>query len=171
MQSSLFDDVYVLTYLFEGSTLDYYFQLFGLKSKMSSVQKSKDRYTITEYSHDADLAFRKQFRKLVHLCDKSSLNRRRMLSKTWFSNAKQNIKLSCFYRQTFLISQHPVASFRLSFLCKVSCCLHKRKKTDTHQLSLQMTDSAYRFTSQYHERGKLNTCRINNKSKCELSIR
>lgn len=85
---SLFDNVFVLTYIFNGSTLDYYFQLFGLKYEMSSVQKSEDGYTIAEYSHDADLAFRKQFGELVHLCDKSSLNRRRMLSKTWFGNAK-----------------------------------------------------------------------------------
>ena len=90
----LYNDVYVLTYLFDGSPLQYYFQLFGLEYELASVTRDNNgKYKITEYTSDADIEFRNKFVNLVTICDKQSLHRKRTLSKSWYSNAdKQDLK-------------------------------------------------------------------------------
>ncbi len=85
----LFDRVYVLTYMFSGSTLKYYFQLFGLDYEIASVSENGGEYVLTEYTEEADRLFRQHFRELVTVCDSSNLNNRprRTLSKAWYQKA------------------------------------------------------------------------------------
>ena len=84
----LFERVYVLTYMFGGSLLKYYFQLFGLDYEIASVSGNGDGYMLTEYTDEADRLFRQQFRKLVTVCDSPNLNNRpRTLSKEWYKKA------------------------------------------------------------------------------------
>lgn len=84
----LFDRVYVLTYMFGGNTLKYYFQLFGLDYEMVSVSVGSDGYMLTEYTEEADRLFRQRFRELVTICDKPKLNNRsRKLTKYWYQRA------------------------------------------------------------------------------------
>lgn len=84
----LFDRVYVLTYMFGGSTLKYYFQLFGLDYKLASVSRNGDGYVLTEYTEEADRLFRQQFRELVTICNNPNLNNKpRKLTKHWYERA------------------------------------------------------------------------------------
>lgn len=84
----LFKRVYVLTYMFGGNTLKYYFQLFGLDYEVSSVSKNGDGYVLAEYTEEADRLFRRQFRELVTICDNPNLNNRpRKLTKYWYERA------------------------------------------------------------------------------------
>lgn len=85
----LFERVYVLTYMFGGSTLKYYFQLFGLDYEIASVSKDSSGYVLTEYTEEADRFFRQQFRNLVTVCNSPNLNNRpkRKLSKSWYEKA------------------------------------------------------------------------------------
>lgn len=84
----LFKQVYILTYMFDGNILKYYFQLFGLDYELASVNKKNDRYSLTEFSEEADLNFRQLFQRLVEVYDGSNLNnRQRTLSKAWYQKA------------------------------------------------------------------------------------
>lgn len=87
---SLFESVYVLTYMFEGSVLKYYFDLFGIGYEKVSLESVESAYTIIPYSADADIAFRKKCKALISVCDNEKLNPNRPLSKTWYSNADSN---------------------------------------------------------------------------------
>ena len=85
----LFEEVYVLTYMFNGSILKNYFQLFELDYEVASIVRNDGVYECTGYSGDADRIFREQFRSLVTIYDNRNLNRPdRALSKQWYQNAK-----------------------------------------------------------------------------------
>lgn len=83
----VFKKIYVLTYLFNGSTLKYYFDLFGLPCSFASVAKSDDGYTLTPFDMGIDQAFRKRCKQLVTICDSTRLNtgyKYTAFSKRWF---------------------------------------------------------------------------------------
>lgn len=86
---STFKDITVLTYLFDGSLLKYYFQIFGIDFCMASISNDG---TLTEYTEDADRRFRKQCRELIEICNSKGLNKsNRVLSKSWYmSSGKEN---------------------------------------------------------------------------------
>ena len=85
----MFNQVYVMTYLFDGNLLKYYFQLFGLDYDVASVSLCDGTYALTEYRADADSAFRHRFREQVTICDNPRMNNRdgKALSKSWFERA------------------------------------------------------------------------------------
>ena len=87
----LFERLYVLTYVLCGSTLKYYFKLFGLDYDVASVSEDDGEYCLVDFREDADQAFRKQFRELVKICDSPNLNNRsgRTLSKAWYQKATE----------------------------------------------------------------------------------
>ena len=45
----LFDNVYICTYLFDGSMMKYYFDLYGIEYETKSIDKINDRYTLVDY--------------------------------------------------------------------------------------------------------------------------
>lgn len=84
---SLFESIYVLTYMFEGSILKNYFDLFGIEYEKMSLERLESLYTIVPYSDAADIAFRKKCKGLITIEDTDSLNSNRRLSKNWYSKA------------------------------------------------------------------------------------
>lgn len=66
-----FEEVYVLTYLFEGSYLKPFFDYHGLSYEKKSVAKTDSGYELCPYVSDAPT--RKRYKKLIHI--EQSLNR------------------------------------------------------------------------------------------------
>ncbi len=60
-----FDEVFVLTYLFEGSYLKPFFDYHGLNYEKKSVVKTENGYELCPYTSDAPE--RKKYRKLIHI--------------------------------------------------------------------------------------------------------
>ncbi|GIP62686.1 hypothetical protein J32TS6_12410 [Virgibacillus pantothenticus] len=74
-----FDEVYILTYLFDGQIQRYYYDLFNVQYSYKSVDKVGDRYELTEYLplHQED---RSQLKELINIyyptkTDKTDLNK------------------------------------------------------------------------------------------------
>lgn len=83
---TMFDDVYVLTYMFQGSILKYYFDLFQIEYETASIDTETQR--LTDYSNLEDRQFREKCKKLIKICDVENLNKpNRTLSKSWFDSA------------------------------------------------------------------------------------
>lgn len=92
-----FKKIYVLTYLFDGSTLKYYFDLFGISYTLASVAKSDEGYTLTPFDMGIDQAFRKRCKQLVTICDSSRLNRgykNTDFSISWYEKNMKNPEVS-----------------------------------------------------------------------------
>lgn len=83
---TLFERVYVMTYLFDGNTIKPYFDLFGVPYNMASVEQVEGEYRLCDYDRELDRAFRRSARELITVCDSEELNyKRSLLSKTWYS--------------------------------------------------------------------------------------
>lgn len=82
-----FKNVYVMTYMFGGSQLKAYFDLFNIKYKICGLEKSQDNeYQLCEYNIESDFSFRDHCRELIKFVSESSYNGGN-LSKTWYQNA------------------------------------------------------------------------------------
>lgn len=83
---TLFDNIYVLTYMFDGSMLKYYFDLFGIKYELASI--NEETGDLTKYFDQKDRQFRQQCKELIKICDIGNLNKpKRTLSKSWFDRS------------------------------------------------------------------------------------
>lgn len=83
---TLFENVFVLTYMFGGSMLKYYLDLFHIEYELVSI--SDETHSLTKYSDIKDRQFRQQCKELIKICDVNILNKaKRTLSKTWFTKA------------------------------------------------------------------------------------
>lgn len=84
---SLFSEISILTYLFEGSVLDAYFSIFGMEYAKASVRNDEGKMVVTDYDSSIDQAFRTEARELITLCNSSKLNEDRVnYSSTWYKN-------------------------------------------------------------------------------------
>lgn len=83
-----FDNVFILTYLFDGQIQRYYYDLHGIKYEYKSVKRNGDRYELTEYNRDNE--DRESLKQLITIYE-GKLNeigdRRNALSATWLKNA------------------------------------------------------------------------------------
>lgn len=70
---TMFDDVYVLTYMFQGSILKYYFDLFHIEYETASIDT--ETQCLTDYSNLEDRKFREKCKKLIKICDVENLNK------------------------------------------------------------------------------------------------
>ena len=92
-----FEEVYILTYLFEGQIQRYYYDFFELPYDYLYVKGD----TLAEYEFTTEPQMQKiryDYSKLIHICDNEKLNKIGQaeydLSKTWFErNAKNNVVL------------------------------------------------------------------------------
>lgn len=83
---TLFENVFVLTYMFGGSMLKYYLDLFHIEYELVSI--SDETHCLTKYSDVKDRQFRQQCKELIKICDVNNLNKpKRTLSKSWFTKA------------------------------------------------------------------------------------
>lgn len=91
-----FKNVYILTYMFGGSTFKYYLDLFNIQYELKSVQtEANGKRSIAQYSREYDSIFRGKCKNLITICDNARMNayRRGTLTKTWYCNSKRD-KLS-----------------------------------------------------------------------------
>lgn len=100
-----FEEVYILTYLFEGQIQRYYYDFFKLPYDYLYVKGN----TLTEYEFTTEPQMQKiryDYSKLIHICDNEKLNKIGQaeydLSKTWFErNAKNNVVLPQLKKNIF----------------------------------------------------------------------
>lgn len=86
---SLFEEVTVLTYLFEGSVLKPYFRMFGIPFELASVEQVDGQYSVGAYNPLIDQRFRREAAALIDLCDSPRLNLvTETLSKKWYQVRK-----------------------------------------------------------------------------------
>ena len=87
----IFNKVYVLTYLFEGCTLKYYYDFYGIPYKKVSVILSNDRYQLIQHYEPS----KSKFKNLVEIFEDkdpklSFTTKHGALSSTFFRNHKTN---------------------------------------------------------------------------------
>jgi hypothetical protein len=83
-----FDNVYVLTYLFEGSYLKPFFEYHKIKYDLTSVSEDNGKYYLSAYCcYTED---RLKYKDLIHIYDDADANRYENgnLSKSWFKRSK-----------------------------------------------------------------------------------
>ena len=102
----LFNEVYVLTYQFEGSILKSYFDYYDIPfERRSAIATAPNCYEITDYYDDRDIRLR--LKNMIRIVDDAQLTsigaRPSALSKSWYRNAQKEkidqIKKNC---NTFL---------------------------------------------------------------------
>ncbi len=85
-----FKNVYVMTYMFGGSQLKAYFDLFNIKYEICGLEKSQyNEYQLCEYNIESDFSFRDYCRGLIKFVGESTF-RRGSLSKTWYQSARED---------------------------------------------------------------------------------
>ncbi len=88
---TLFDKIYVLTYLFEASILKHYFDLYEFQYEKKSVIKKDDSYAIVDYFVPDTTQFKERVNIYEGILNDNFNQKLTSLSKTWF-NAKTNTK-------------------------------------------------------------------------------
>lgn len=86
-----FSEIYVLTYLFEGSILDKYFQMYNLYYKKVASEKAGHNFQLCSYSDD--LKIRQQFANLVNIYEGSLNNignKKSAFSVSWLKSANRD---------------------------------------------------------------------------------
>lgn len=82
-----FQQVYIMTYMFDGQLQRYYYDLHGIQYEYYAVAKQASRYTLVPKSEAAE--DRQQFKDLIHVYE-GNLNEvgdsKTALSKKWFVN-------------------------------------------------------------------------------------
>lgn len=86
---SLFDKVYILTYLFEASILKNYFDLYNIKYELKSITKSEDEYNIVDYFVPDTSIYIDKINILQGKLNENIYQKQNGLSVTWF-NSKIN---------------------------------------------------------------------------------
>ncbi|MGN1014109.1 MAG: hypothetical protein ACI4PM_01990 [Butyricicoccus sp.] len=88
---SLFDKVYVMTYLFDGTVLKYYFDLYHIQYQRASIMRGIDGYMLTDYYKPDKSAIW----QLLHVYLDDDLNNNfkqteYSFSASWFQNYTRN---------------------------------------------------------------------------------
>lgn len=86
-----FDEVYVLTYMFQGSIMKPYFEYHGLEYELQTVIKDETgSYQLVEWFPDTE--DRAYYRSLITIVDNAKMNnyKNMKLSKNWFINSKKD---------------------------------------------------------------------------------
>jgi len=87
-----FSRIYVLTYLFEGSILDKYFQMYNLQYEKISSERVGHNFQLCSYSND--LATRQEFSKLINIYEgplNNIGNKKSAFSVSWLNPNKGHI--------------------------------------------------------------------------------
>ena len=104
----LFDKVYVMTYLFDGTVLKYYFDLHHIKYKRASITRRTDSFELVDYYQPDKSAIRQK----VHIYMNDDLNNNFKqtnynLSANWFKQHKRNSQaISQIQRNLYNLFRH-----------------------------------------------------------------
>lgn len=106
---SLFNKVYVMTYLFDGSIMKAYFDLNKIAYDVRSICKRDDRYVLTEY-FKPNLA---SVRDLINVYSGDDINdsfeqKNNALSVSWFRNPNNKQKVRILKNNIFNYFRHKV---------------------------------------------------------------
>jgi len=91
---SLFDDIYILTYLFESSILKNYFDVYKLKYEKKSIQRQADKYCIVDYSVPDTTIYRNMINIYQGVLNDNVHQKKNSLSKTWFISKINNYRIT-----------------------------------------------------------------------------
>lgn len=112
------DNVYVMTYRFEGSMLRAYFELFDIPYELASVKKDDaGEYYVCGYDPEIDLQFRRKMKGLITVYDgkynfnEAQKNTRHMFSSTWWDKraTKADLELLSSYTRNYFKNLHASA--------------------------------------------------------------
>lgn len=103
-----FEEVYVFSYLFQGTFMSRYLAYFQIPYERYSVaQDENGRYKVTEYDREADLAYRRRIAGLIKIIGCGQQYPGSALSKSWYTGRKAEKqikelrgKMGHFFRQT-----------------------------------------------------------------------
>lgn len=104
----LFDKVYVMTYLFDGTVLKYYFDLYHINYKRASITRGTDSFELVDYYQPDKSAIRQK----VHIYMNDDLNNNfkqtnYSLSANWFKQHKRNSQaISQIQRNLYNLFRH-----------------------------------------------------------------
>lgn len=91
-----FDEVYILTYMFNGQIMKHYYDFYNVKYKKMSVIKENSKYKLAEYSKQHEINYINQYKKLINIYD-GKLNdignkhrNSNPFSVTWYKNIDNN---------------------------------------------------------------------------------
>ena len=89
----LFNEVFVLTYLFNGTILKSYFDYHGIKYIKKQVVTINGKYTLVDYDISNEVEIKKLIKKKINICHNKKLNdigiKCNALSATWHESAKK----------------------------------------------------------------------------------
>ena len=91
-----FENTFVLTYLFEGQSLKYYFQMHGIEYEYIGVEHSDDGKFRFSDSGNYTPEYVSKLKDMIHILDKERLNRigddKYALSVNWFNKGSSDVK-------------------------------------------------------------------------------
>lgn len=108
------DEIYVMTYRFEHSTLRAYFELFDIPYELASVRKDDEgEYCVCDYDDSIDIAYRRKLASLVTVrdsCNFDDMQERvpisRMFCSAWWQDNKRSkpemLTQLCKYIDSFI---------------------------------------------------------------------
>lgn len=107
---SLFENVFILTYLFDGSIMKYYFDYHDIKYTKKCIKYSDNEYTLTNYEPSNNLKY-KNLITIYEEPDKYKIfQKSSAFSKNWFDKNKD--KFSLFKKCCYNFFRH---------ICKCNC--------------------------------------------------
>lgn len=124
-----FNEICVMTYLFEASFLRCYFELFGIPYDRASIANENGVYRLIPYNPEIDKAFRATCKRLITICDHPRLNAGyddNTFSSTWFRNRKKDdeeikrlkLDLAYFFRY---IAEARASDYDILWTCPKEC--------------------------------------------------
>lgn len=103
---SLFDNIYILTYMFDASILKYYFDLYGIEYDVKSVVRTDTGYDLADY-FVPDLSL---YREKIHIYNgklNNNLNNKiNGLSATWFKSSINKEKIQMLKNNLYNYLRH-----------------------------------------------------------------
>lgn len=91
----LFEDVYVCTYLFEGSMMKYYFDLYNIQYEVKSISEINGKRTLVDYYSPDKSAIRQRIKVYEgNLNDNLKLYKDVSLSSRWFEQSQNSDKIN-----------------------------------------------------------------------------
>lgn len=73
--AEVFKEVYILTYQFDYQVHSYYFRYYDIEYEKFEVVMSEKKCSLVPYgSHDIDLNFRREAKKLIEICENKKMN-------------------------------------------------------------------------------------------------
>jgi hypothetical protein len=98
----IFDEIYILTYLFKYQIQAFYYDYYQLPYSIFHIEKKNDQYQLIDtIDNDYELKWKQNIKPLIHICDNYKLNKigsayynsnnqliKSALSKTWYDNNK-----------------------------------------------------------------------------------